>query len=94
MTGLALLQRSFAAVLRAGSAYNDAMADDAVTRVIAAMPGDLAASQRIVNELGINGVKYACDFNGYFGGHPRSPLTAPSRQIKDEIEVLLSGIRS
>ncbi|HWT99373.1 MAG TPA: DNA-binding domain-containing protein [Terriglobales bacterium] len=47
MTGLALLQRSFAAVLRAGSAYNDAMADDAVTRVIAAMPGDLAASQRI-----------------------------------------------
>jgi len=53
-----------------------------------------APNRRIVGELGIGALKYACDFNGYFGGHPRSPLTAPSRQIKDEIEVLLSGIRS
>ena len=31
-------------------------------------------SQRIVGELGIAGIKYACDFNGYYGGRVRSPL--------------------
>ena len=31
-------------------------------------------NQRIVAEMGIAGVKYACDFNGYYGGYPRQPL--------------------
>jgi len=51
-------------------------------------------SQRIVNELGINGVKHACDFNGYYGGHARLPLLPISVERKREIETLLAGIRS
>jgi dihydrodipicolinate synthase/N-acetylneuraminate lyase len=51
-------------------------------------------SQRIVGELGINGVKYACDFNGYYGGHARLPLLPISAEQKAEVESLLTGIRN
>ena len=51
-------------------------------------------SQCIVGELGINGVKYACDFNGYYGGRARAPLLAVSAVEKTEIEALLAGIRN
>jgi dihydrodipicolinate synthase/N-acetylneuraminate lyase len=51
-------------------------------------------NERIVGGLGIGGVKYACDFNGFFGGHPRSPLTAPTGEQKTEIEGFLAEIRS
>jgi dihydrodipicolinate synthase/N-acetylneuraminate lyase len=51
-------------------------------------------NRRIVGELGIGALKYACDFNGYFGGHPRSPLLAPGADVKAEIEALLAQIRS
>jgi dihydrodipicolinate synthase/N-acetylneuraminate lyase len=51
-------------------------------------------SQRIVGELGISGVKAACDLNGYYGGRARSPLLAVSAQEKSEIETLLASIRN
>lgn len=54
----------------------------------------LAASQRIVGQLGIAGVKYACDFNGYYGGHARLPLVRLTAAEKSEIEGLLAGIRN
>jgi 4-hydroxy-2-oxoglutarate aldolase len=50
--------------------------------------------QRIGGQLGISGVKYACDFNGYYGGRPRSPLLPATAQEKAEIEALLAGIRN
>jgi dihydrodipicolinate synthase/N-acetylneuraminate lyase len=53
-----------------------------------------AASQRIPGELGISGVKYACDFNGYFGGRARAPLLPITAQEKSEIEQLLAQIRN
>jgi dihydrodipicolinate synthase/N-acetylneuraminate lyase len=53
-----------------------------------------AASQRIVGGLGLNGVKYACDFNGYYGGRARSPLIPITADQKSEIESLLAGIRN
>jgi dihydrodipicolinate synthase/N-acetylneuraminate lyase len=53
-----------------------------------------AASRRIVGELGINGVKYACDFNGYYGGRGRAPLVGLTGAEKAEIERLLAGIRN
>lgn len=52
------------------------------------------ASQRVVGELGISGVKYACDFNGYYGGHARLPLLPVSSEQKAEIESLLANIRN
>ena len=53
-----------------------------------------APSQRIVGQLGMNGVKYACDFNGYYGGHCRAPLLPLSAATKAEIESLLAAIRN
>ena len=53
-----------------------------------------AVSQRVVGELGISGVKAACDFNGYFGGRARAPLLPVSAQEKAEIESLLASIRN
>lgn len=53
-----------------------------------------AANNRIVGALGIAGVKYACDFNGYYGGRPRLPLLGLTDQERGEIELLLRETRS
>jgi dihydrodipicolinate synthase/N-acetylneuraminate lyase len=52
------------------------------------------ASQRVISELGIPGVKYAMDLNGYFGGPARLPFLPLSGEQKAEIEKLMVGIRS
>jgi dihydrodipicolinate synthase/N-acetylneuraminate lyase len=52
------------------------------------------ASQRIVGQLGIAGVKYACDFNGFYGGRPRAPLLPVTGGERAEIEGILAGIRN
>jgi 4-hydroxy-2-oxoglutarate aldolase len=51
-------------------------------------------SQRIIGTLGISGIKFACDFNGYYGGRARAPLLPVTGEQKAEIEVLLAGIRN
>jgi dihydrodipicolinate synthase/N-acetylneuraminate lyase len=53
-----------------------------------------AVSQRVVGQLGIAGVKHACDFNGYYGGRARAPLLPVTADEKAEIESLLSEIRN
>jgi len=52
------------------------------------------AAQRVVGELSIPGVKYAMDFNGYFGGPPRLPLLPLTADSRAEIERLLADIRN
>ncbi|WP_109484611.1 dihydrodipicolinate synthase family protein [Occallatibacter savannae] len=52
------------------------------------------ASTRITAGLGIAGVKYACDFNGYYGGYPRLPLLPLTAAQKAEVETLLAEIRN
>ena len=52
------------------------------------------SNQRIVSDLGIAGVKYACDFNGFFGGHVRQPLLGLTASEKAEIETLLAETRN
>ena len=52
------------------------------------------AAQRVVGELSIPGVKYAMDFNGYFGGGVRLPLLPLTAEAKKEIEGLLGDIRN
>jgi len=54
----------------------------------------LAANSRIVNDLGIPGMKYACDFNGFYGGRARSPLLGLSAAEKAEVEGLLAEVRN
>jgi len=51
-------------------------------------------SQRIVGQLGIGGIKHACDFNGYYGGRCRAPQLPLTAEKKAEIEALLAGIRN
>jgi dihydrodipicolinate synthase/N-acetylneuraminate lyase len=51
-------------------------------------------NKRIVGDLGISGMKYACDFNGYYGGRARSPLLGLTAEEKAEIEGLLAQIRN
>jgi dihydrodipicolinate synthase/N-acetylneuraminate lyase len=53
-----------------------------------------APGKRIVGELGIAGVKYACDFNGYYGGKARLPLIGLTAAERSEIEGLLRQIRN
>lgn len=52
------------------------------------------AAQRVVGELGIPGVKYGMDFNGYFGGPARLPLLPLTGEVKSEVERLLADIRN
>lgn len=52
------------------------------------------ANKRVVGDLGISGVKYACDFNGFYGGHPRAPLLSLTAEEKAEVERLLAEIRN
>lgn len=52
------------------------------------------AGQRVAGALGIAGIKYACDFNGYYGGRPRAPLIPLNAEEKSEVERLLAGIRN
>jgi dihydrodipicolinate synthase/N-acetylneuraminate lyase len=53
-----------------------------------------APSQRIAGQLGLNGVKAACDFNGYYGGRARAPLIPLSADQRAEVESLLVNIRN
>lgn len=54
----------------------------------------MASGKRVAGDLGISGVKYACDFNGYYGGKARLPLLPLSAEDKREIELLLAEIRN
>jgi len=51
------------------------------------------AAERIVGGLSIPGVKYAMDFNGFYGGPPRLPLLPLTADKKAEVEQLLANIR-
>jgi dihydrodipicolinate synthase/N-acetylneuraminate lyase len=53
-----------------------------------------AAAERVVGELGIPGLKYGMDFNGYFGGPARLPLLPLTGEIKNEVERLLADVRN
>jgi dihydrodipicolinate synthase/N-acetylneuraminate lyase len=53
-----------------------------------------APSLRIAGQLGLNGVKAACDFNGYYGGRARAPMISLTAEERAEVESLLANIRN
>ena len=53
-----------------------------------------AAATRVGSELGIPGLKYAADLNGYYGGPPRLPLLPLTGEQKAEVERIMSDIRN
>jgi len=52
------------------------------------------ATERISGELGIPGLKYGMDLNGYFGGPARLPLLPLTAALKSEVEQLLADVRN
>ena len=52
------------------------------------------AATRVASQIGIPGLKYALDLNGYYGGPPRLPLLPLTADLKSEVEQLMSDIRN
>jgi 4-hydroxy-2-oxoglutarate aldolase len=52
------------------------------------------ASARVGGELGVPGIKFACDLNGYYGGPPRMPLLPLTADLKAEVAEIMAGIRN
>ncbi len=52
------------------------------------------AAERVAGDLGIPGVKYAMDFNGYYGGPSRLPFLPLTADLRIEIELLLADVRN
>jgi 4-hydroxy-2-oxoglutarate aldolase len=52
------------------------------------------AAQRVGSELGISGLKYAMDINGYYGGPARLPLLPLTADAKAEVERLMADNRN
>jgi len=52
------------------------------------------AAQRVVGDLGVPGVKYSMDLNGYYGGPSRLPFLPLTGEQKAEIDKLMAGIKS
>jgi 4-hydroxy-2-oxoglutarate aldolase len=54
----------------------------------------LQPAQRVASGLSVPGMKYAMDFNGYYGGPPRLPLLPLTADLKAEVEHLMADIRN
>ena len=52
------------------------------------------AATRVASQIGIPGLKYALDLNGYYGGPPRLPLLPLTADLKSEVEQFMSDIRN
>jgi 4-hydroxy-2-oxoglutarate aldolase len=52
------------------------------------------AGIEVCGKMGIPGVKYALDLNGYFGGRPRMPLLPLNAEEQRVVESLLEDVRN
>ena len=64
-----------------------ALAEEKQQRIVAAV-------RKVLGEFGIPGIKYAMDWNGYYGGPPRLPLLPLTAEQKSEVERQMSSIRN
>jgi 4-hydroxy-2-oxoglutarate aldolase len=51
------------------------------------------AAVLVTTKYGIPGLKHAMDLNGYYGGPPRLPLSAPTPEAKREIEEAFQDLK-
>ncbi|MGA7155668.1 MAG: dihydrodipicolinate synthase family protein [Acidobacteriaceae bacterium] len=64
-------------------------------RALAAEKGQrLTEADAAIRALGIAGVKYGCDWNGYYGGAPRLPRLPLDAEGQATVERVLMGIRN
>jgi dihydrodipicolinate synthase/N-acetylneuraminate lyase len=52
------------------------------------------AGIEIAGKMGIPGIKYALDLNGYYGGRPRMPLLPLTGEEQRQVEELMTDIRN
>jgi dihydrodipicolinate synthase/N-acetylneuraminate lyase len=67
---------------------------DGDPRLAAEKEHRLLTADALLAELGIAGVKYGCDLNGYYGGTPRLPRLALTTEAKERVERVLAGLRN
>jgi 4-hydroxy-2-oxoglutarate aldolase len=53
-----------------------------------------AAAVRVASQMGIPGLKYAMDLNGYYGGPARLPQLPLTAELKSEVESMMADIRN
>jgi dihydrodipicolinate synthase/N-acetylneuraminate lyase len=51
-------------------------------------------TEKVEEQLGVAGIKFGCDLNGYFGGRPRLPLLPLTGEERAVIETLMQGLRN
>ena len=54
----------------------------------------LLQADALMHELGVAGVKYACDLNGYYGGAPRMPKLPLDGEQRKRVEQVMVGLRA
>lgn len=52
------------------------------------------AVAKVEVELGVPGIRFGCDLNGYFGGRPRLPLLPITGEDREAIEAVMRGLRN
>jgi len=54
----------------------------------------LGEADTLLHALGVAGIKYGCDLNGYFGGVPRLPRVPLDGAQRSQVERALQGLRN
>ena len=54
----------------------------------------LAAADELMDKLGPAGIKYGCDWNGYYGGQPRLPRVSLTAEQRTAVERALGEVRN
>jgi len=54
----------------------------------------LAEADALMARLGVAGIKYGCDWNGYYGGVPRLPRLPLDAGERAQVERVLAGLRN
>jgi dihydrodipicolinate synthase/N-acetylneuraminate lyase len=54
----------------------------------------LANADALMTKLGVAGIKYGCDWNGYYGGPPRLPRLPLTASERTAVETALAGLRN
>ena len=52
------------------------------------------AAETLMEEMGVAGIKYGCDLNGYYGGVPRLPRLPLTGEQRSRVKAVLGEVRS